>query len=63
MGETGYVPYAKDEKAHTRMVLDCCWSHDGQIFATASRDKSVRFWGFASVTKIDINSMTRSSYG
>jgi elongator complex protein 2 len=26
------------------MVLDCCWSPDGTFFATASRDKSVKFW-------------------
>jgi len=26
------------------MVLDCCWSPDGSFFATASRDKSVKFW-------------------
>ena len=35
---------ARDEKAHSRMVLDCCWSSDGSFFATASRDKTVKLW-------------------
>lgn len=35
---------AQDEKAHSRMVLDCCWSPNGTFFATASRDKSVKIW-------------------
>ena len=41
---TGFEPLARDERAHARMVLDCCWSPDGSFFATASRDKSVKFW-------------------
>ena len=34
----------RDEKAHSRMVLDCAWSSDGSFFATASRDKTVKLW-------------------
>ena len=41
---TGFEHLARDERAHSRMVLDCCWSPDGSFFATASRDKSVKFW-------------------
>ncbi|WVQ98910.1 hypothetical protein IAU59_006041 [Kwoniella sp. CBS 9459] len=44
----GYVLLAGEEKAHARMVLDACWA-DGQgkkgdMFATASRDKTVKIW-------------------
>ena len=37
----GYFPVAAD-KSHTRIVWDCAWSREGDIFATASRDKTVR---------------------
>ncbi|OCF36604.1 elongator complex protein 2 [Kwoniella heveanensis BCC8398] len=44
----GYVPLAGDEKAHSRMVLDACWAdgkgNKGDMFATASRDKTVKIW-------------------
>lgn len=40
----GYELLASDEKAHSRMVLDCCWTPDGASFATASRDKTVKLW-------------------
>lgn len=43
----GYELLAQDERAHSRMVLDCCWSPDGHFFATASRDKSVKIWSLA----------------
>lgn len=40
----GYVPLAGEEKAHARMVLDACWADErNDMFATASRDKTVRF--------------------
>lgn len=35
----GYVLEAKDERAHSRMVLDAAWGEG--FFATASRDKTV----------------------
>ncbi|ORY28327.1 elongator protein [Naematelia encephala] len=41
----GYSAWASDDKAHTRMVLDCCWVEgDGRRFVTASRDKTVKIW-------------------
>jgi WD40 repeat protein len=38
-----YRPVAAGAKAHSRIIWDCCWSPDGSAFATASRDKTVRF--------------------
>lgn len=34
------------EKAHSRMILDAAWAPDfrGRMFATASRDKTVKIW-------------------
>ena len=52
MPRLGYEACAKDEKAHGRMVMDCCWSPDGRIFATASRDKSVCFVAHHSRSRI-----------
>ncbi|KAG8819898.1 hypothetical protein FRC19_009421 [Serendipita sp. 401] len=31
-------------KAHARVVWDCSWMHEVDIFATASRDKTVKVW-------------------
>ncbi|KAL4081815.1 WD40-repeat-containing domain protein [Scleroderma yunnanense] len=39
----GYVPVATD-KSHARIIWDCSWSSEGDIFATASRDKTVKVW-------------------
>ncbi|KAI6047250.1 WD40-repeat-containing domain protein [Pisolithus marmoratus] len=39
----GYVPVAMD-KSHARIIWDCAWSSEGDIFATASRDKTVKIW-------------------
>jgi elongator complex protein 2 len=37
---SGYIPIAA-EKAHTRIIWDCGWAIEGDVFATASRDKTV----------------------
>lgn len=39
----GYVPIAAD-KSHGRIIWDCAWAAEGDIFATASRDKTVKTW-------------------
>jgi elongator complex protein 2 len=35
-----FVPIAAD-KSHGRIIWDCAWAADGNVFATASRDKTV----------------------
>ncbi|EIM88259.1 WD40 repeat-like protein [Stereum hirsutum FP-91666 SS1] len=45
----GYVPVAAD-KSHTRIIWDCSWSPQGDIFATASRDKTVKIWTLKETT-------------
>ncbi|OJA16969.1 hypothetical protein AZE42_00596 [Rhizopogon vesiculosus] len=42
-GVNGYLPVAAD-KSHGRIIWDCAWSCEGDIFATASRDKTVKIW-------------------
>jgi hypothetical protein len=37
---SGYIPIAA-EKAHARIIWDCGWAIEGDVFATASRDKTV----------------------
>lgn len=37
---SGYIPIAAD-KAHARIIWDCGWAIEGDVFATASRDKTV----------------------
>lgn len=41
--EHGYMPIAAD-KSHGRIIWDCAWSCEGDLFATASRDKTVKIW-------------------
>ncbi|KAI9067625.1 WD40 repeat-like protein [Trametes sanguinea] len=41
--EEGYVPVAAD-KSHGRIIWDCAWAPEGDVFATASRDKTVKIW-------------------
>ncbi|KAF8195964.1 WD40 repeat-like protein [Mycena galopus ATCC 62051] len=38
-----YLPIAAD-KSHGRIIWDCAWALEGDIFATASRDKTVKIW-------------------
>ncbi|KAJ7507735.1 WD40-repeat-containing domain protein [Mycena galericulata] len=38
-----YLPVAAD-KSHGRIIWDCAWAAEGDIFATASRDKTVKIW-------------------
>ncbi|KAF9098159.1 Elongator subunit elp2 [Mortierella sp. GBA35] len=37
-------------KAHARILWDCSWSHDDSMFATGSRDKTIKIWKSASET-------------
>lgn len=37
----GFTAVAAD-KSHARIIWDCSWAHEGDVFATASRDKTVR---------------------
>ncbi|KAK7061666.1 Elongator complex protein [Favolaschia claudopus] len=44
VGDDGvYLPVAAD-KSHGRIIWDCAWASEGDIFATASRDKTVKIW-------------------
>lgn len=36
----GFVPLGED-KSHTRIIWDCAWTRESDVFATASRDKTV----------------------
>lgn len=38
----GFIPVAAD-KSHARIIWDCAWAHEGDVFATASRDKTVSY--------------------
>lgn len=37
----GFTPLCSD-KSHARVIWDCAWASEGDIFATAARDKTVR---------------------
>ncbi|KAG6900925.1 hypothetical protein C0993_004362 [Termitomyces sp. T159_Od127] len=39
----GFVHVAAD-KSHGRIIWDCAWASEGDIFVTASRDKTVKIW-------------------
>ncbi|KAF7301320.1 hypothetical protein MIND_00697100 [Mycena indigotica] len=41
--DNGYTPVAAD-KSHGRIIWDCAWAQEENIFATASRDKTVKIW-------------------
>ncbi|KAK4204272.1 putative Elongator complex protein 2 [Triangularia verruculosa] len=42
----GYEVLQQMQKGHSRMILDCAWAPvtDKRVFATAGRDKQVKFW-------------------
>nr|GAT54077.1 predicted protein [Mycena chlorophos] len=42
-GDKGFLPVASD-KSHGRIIWDCAWARESNIFATASRDKTVKIW-------------------
>ncbi|KZO93245.1 WD40 repeat-like protein [Calocera viscosa TUFC12733] len=43
LSENGFEPVAS-EKAHARIIWDCAWGADDDLFATAARDKMVKVW-------------------
>ncbi|KAI9098667.1 WD40-repeat-containing domain protein [Phlyctochytrium arcticum] len=43
-----YQRVAFQEKAHARIIWKGAWAHDSQMFATGSRDKTVKLWTRAS---------------
>ncbi|KAI8394027.1 WD40-repeat-containing domain protein [Radiomyces spectabilis] len=42
--ETPYRLVMTKNKAHARIIWDCSWSADDQLFATGSRDKTIKIW-------------------
>jgi len=44
----GFVPVAVD-KSHARIIWDCAWAQEGDVFGTASRDKTVHGFLLSSV--------------
>ncbi|KAF7313748.1 hypothetical protein HMN09_00531900 [Mycena chlorophos] len=42
-GDKGFLPVASD-KSHGRIIWDCAWARESNIFVTASRDKTVKIW-------------------
>lgn len=42
--EVKYILYQSLLKAHARIIWDCCFCHDDFMFATASRDKTVKIY-------------------
>ncbi|KAJ3283623.1 Elongator subunit elp2, partial [Borealophlyctis nickersoniae] len=44
-GEVAYNLVSTNPKAHARIVWSGAWTFDGTLFATGSRDKSVKIWG------------------
>lgn len=68
----GYLLKHSNPKGHSRMILDACWApiEAGRMFATVSRDKTIKIWSISvmgtectttmaaasSVTTVDISS-------
>lgn len=53
------VPFAHKEAAHARIIWDAAWTDDGKMFATASRDKSVKVWRIVGNEVELVTSITR----
>lgn len=47
--EDAVDPYklVASNKSHARILWDCSWAHDDSLFATGSRDKTVKIWSAA----------------
>ncbi|KAI8585118.1 quinon protein alcohol dehydrogenase-like superfamily [Geranomyces variabilis] len=53
-----YELYTSNPKAHARIIWDGAWTHDGHIFATGSRDKTIKFWTFEATGGVSKNVLT-----
>ncbi|CAJ0893575.1 5486_t:CDS:10, partial [Entrophospora sp. SA101] len=42
--DRSWTLFKRCNETHGRIIWDCSWSHDDKLFATASRDKTVKFW-------------------
>jgi hypothetical protein len=56
----GHIPLSSD-KHHSRVIWDCAWALEGDIFATAARDKTVKEARRVSFAVADVSH--RSRYG
>lgn len=58
-----YLLKYSNSKGHSRMILDACWGpvEAGRIFATASRDKTVKIWSVRAIGVDCVLTMTASS--
>ena len=55
----GYLLKYSNSKGHSRMILDACWAplEAGRVFATASRDKTIKIWSM-STTSVECTTST-----
>ncbi|KAJ3022623.1 Elongator subunit elp2 [Thoreauomyces humboldtii] len=42
-------------KAHARIIWDAGWSHDGQLFVTGSRDKTIKVWAMGEGKRVCVH--------
>jgi elongator complex protein 2 len=50
--EVSFRIAATKPKAHARILWGCAWSRDDALFATASRDKTVKLWAGRTAAKL-----------